>query len=477
MKHKFVCFMDRFVKERFTGTALLALVLFGSAASAPGEGIHVLPLFAASQGPSWKDSIDFDVAARTAPGVDQRNGKPGQPDSGVTSKVVTVENRHYTVYEFTDPDSKSFCVVIPEDLKTVRGLFVNSNYYGGDSRGDWTFCHYYREFMHLHDFALVAANGTCPHASALQGFHKSLREISVASGHPELVNAPYVAVGFSAGGGFASTLMTHEPEKTIAVGILGARYNFDVFTRPGGPPGPLAVHLGISSILITGELEKLNDPAVDGRHKADEVLVPNRPKGAQLAWLERQGIGHEYDENRQDVVAVPLLDLAVRTRYPADGDVTQGPVKLLPVDSSTGWIADNTTWKSGLTQIVPAAEFTGDLGHSSWLQNEDLAFIYRAYATYDNPLAIVSPSPCGPGTPLVAAGTSLPIVVDATRFANWTRLECYDGAKKLGTIAAGEPTRFTATHLTPGYHVFSVLGTDDQGTVRTSDPVMVVVGR
>ena len=86
-------------------------------------------------------------------------------------------------------------------------------------------------------------------------------------------------MGFSAGGGFASTLMTYDPERTIAVGIYGARYNFDVFTRPGGPAGPFAVHLGIPSVLITGEMEKLNDPGVDGRYKVDEVFVSHRPKG------------------------------------------------------------------------------------------------------------------------------------------------------------------------------------------------------
>ena len=34
---------------------------------------------------------------------------------------------------------------------------------------------------------------------------------------------------------------------------------------------------------------------------------------------------------------MPLWDLAVRTRYPKDGDVTKGPIKLLDIDSSTGW--------------------------------------------------------------------------------------------------------------------------------------------
>jgi hypothetical protein len=387
----------------------------------------------------------------------------------VTSSVVTASDRKYMVYGYADPATKKFCVVIPEDLKTVRGLLVECNYAGGDSRSDWTFCAYYREFMHLHGFALVASAGDIPHYRAFQAFRDCLQMVSVASSHPELVNAPYAAVGFSAGGGFAGTLMTMDPDKTIAVGIYGARYNFDPISNP--PPAKV---LAIPSVLITGEKEKLNDPAIDGRFKVDEVFVPNRPLGGQIAWMERQGIGHEYAENRQDLLAMPLLDLAVRTRYPKDGDVTKGPVKLLAIDPATGWVADNTTWKSGLTKIVPAAQFKGDLGHSSWLQNEDIAFIYRAYATHDNPLTITSPGPCGPGTPAVDPGANVPITVDAGKFPHWKKLEFYDGAKKLGTVTS-PPSRFTATNLTPGYHVFSVLGLDAGGDLRSSTPVMVVV--
>ena len=71
----------------------------------------------------------------------------------------------------------------------------------------------------------------------------------------------------------------------------------------------------------------------------------------------------------------PLIALAVRTRYPKDGDVTKGPIKLLSINPATSRVADNTTWKSGLTKIVPATQFRGDIGQSSWLQNEDIAFI------------------------------------------------------------------------------------------------------
>ena len=190
--------------------------------------------------------------------------------------------------------------------------------------------------------------------------------------------------------------------------------------------------------------------------------------------MERQGIGHTWDQNRQDVLGMPVLDAAVRARYPKDGDPAKGPIKLLPMDLSTGWIADNTTWKSGLTKIYPAKEFKGDLGHSSWLLSEDIAFIYRAYSTYDKPLTITSPGNCWPTVPPLDPGASAPIVVDASKFPNWKTMAFYDGAKKLAEITQG-PTQFTATNLTPGYHVFSALATDGQGNVRTADPKMVVV--
>src|ERR1043166_3573051 len=153
----------------------------------------------------------------------------------VTSKVVTVSNHNYTVYDYVDPATKKFCVVIPEGLKMVRGLLVECNYAGGDSRNDWTFCTYYREFMHLHGFALVASAGDIPHVKAFQAFRNCLQMVGVASKHPELFNAPYAAVGFSAGGGFASTLMTMDPDRSIAAGIIEARYNFTGFL----PPNPL----------------------------------------------------------------------------------------------------------------------------------------------------------------------------------------------------------------------------------------------
>lgn len=206
----------------------------------------------------------------------------------------------------------------------------------------------------------------------------------------------------------------------------------------------------------------------------EPLLAAHRPKGALWGWMSLQGIGHERDT--QEVFAMPMLDAAVRLRYPADADVRKGPVKLKPVDPASGWIADNTTWKNGLTSIAPAKDFKGDVKKSSWLLNEDLAFIYRAMATYDKPLKFTSPrhTPDNARTLVWDAGTSVTLTVDDTKFAGWKKMELFDGTKKVAELTK-EPATFTVKELKAGYHVFTVLGTDANGDVRCSEPVLVTV--
>src|SRR5260370_32784426 len=149
--------------------------------------------------------------------------------------------------------------------------------------------------MHLHGFAFVPSAGGIPHVKAFRAFRNGLERVSVASKHPELVNAPYAAVGFSAGGGFASTLITMDPDRTIAAGIIEARYNFTAFPPPNRPPSAAVLDavLAIPSVLISGEGKVPNPNSLTGISKmVDEVFVTFRPKGAEYAWLVLPGYGH-----------------------------------------------------------------------------------------------------------------------------------------------------------------------------------------
>ena len=61
---------------------------------------------------------------------------------------------------------------------------------GGGSRGDWTFCTYYREFMYPQDLAPVASAGDIRRTKVFPAFQDCLQMVSVISQQPERVNAP-----------------------------------------------------------------------------------------------------------------------------------------------------------------------------------------------------------------------------------------------------------------------------------------------
>jgi hypothetical protein len=405
------------------------------------------------------DAAESETFLGTVNGVDGLITPAAQPLPGAGASARP-DRRRYQSYEYREA-GKTLRLTMPEGLAVVRGILVVGPGAGGDSRDLYREV-WYREFMHLHDFAFLGTLAFNSHAENFRVMQNALKQLAADSKHPELVHAPYVATGFSAGGGFASRLLVEAPDKVIASVIVGSRLNLTGIT-------PTAAHLGTPACIINGEHEDGGMAAV-----VEPVLAEYRPKGALWGWMAVPGGGHE--RNGQEVLAMPVLDAAVRLRYPSEGDIQKGPVKLRPVDPRSGWIADNRTWKSGLTAISPARDFKGDLARSSWLLNDDLAFIYRAYATCDRPLRITSPrnTPENARDLVWDAGSSVTIRVDDSRFAGWKKLELYDGAKRVDELAKG-PAEFTVKDLKAGYHAFSVLGTDGKGDLRPSDPVLVVV--
>jgi hypothetical protein len=366
----------------------------------------------------------------------------------------------YKVYDHTEAEHK-FRFVAPDGLPVIRGILLVGPYSGGDSR-DYHEQAWYREFLNLHGFAFLGAKDFYLHDYKV--LQNALKQFAADSKHPELVHAPYAATGFSAGGGFARRLLMADPDRLIAAVIVGSTLKLN--------GKPTATNLGTPVCVINGDLEHEPGEAGGMARALEPVLAEYRPRGALWGWMAVQGIGHEMAG--QEVLAMPILDAAVRLRYPADGDVRKEPVKLKSVDLESGWLADNSTWKSSLTTITPAKEFKGTIAKSSWLLNEDIAFIYRAYATHDWPLKITSPSNISAKSEVFNAGSTVTIKVDDSKFAGWTKLELYDGAKKVGELTKG-PAEFTVKDLRSGYHAFSVLGTDGRANTRPSNPVLVVV--
>ena len=364
--------------------------------------------------------------------------------------------RSYDYEETNEGALKQARLTIPDGLGVVRGVLVFSNAAGGDTREAWkqSWC---REFLYMHDFAFLGTKAFNSHSETLIVFHNALRQFAGDSGHREIESAPFAIFGFSAGAGFAMTLLDDRPDRVIACAAVSAR-NVRMDSNDAVAATPLC--------LISGEMETtLNAWIVP-------LMEASRPKGALFSWMSVQGFAHRFAG--QQVLAIPLLDQAIRLRYPVGQDPLKGPVQLLPVDPRNGWIADHTTWKSGLTTITPYADFKGPLGTSSWLLNKDIAFIYRAFATYDNPLKITSLPPTTGEPPVLDPGARLTLLVDDSAFPHWRSMEFFAGAQKLGEAHA-PPARFTVSDLKTGVYAFTVLATDAKGIARTSNPALVLV--
>jgi hypothetical protein len=379
------------------------------------------------------------------------------PVTFTVKRKVERLSKSYDYEETAEAMLKQVRLTIPEGLPVVRGILVVTNPAGGDTR-DWHRRAWYGEFLYLHDFAFLGTSGFTSHIESLQVMEKALASFAKEANRPELLNAPLATTGFSAGGGFASRQVMDATDRMIgAVLVSGA------LRVPEDPkPAILATPVCVTSGEKEENMAKLMGP----------LLETWRPKGALFGWMTVEGEAHKMVG--QEVLAMPYLDAAVKLRYPASADPRKGPVQLKALDPNQGWIADNSTWKSGLTSIAPAGQFKGDVGKSSWLPTEDLAFIYRAYATYDNPLTIVSPPASGSQTRVWDPGSNITIVAGEANFPHWKKLEFYDGARKLGEVTQGPP-QCVAGDLAAGLHVFSVLGSDSQGALRSSLPVLVIV--
>ncbi len=388
--------------------------------------------------------------------------RPGENESVPSPKAApeTPKQPGYTIYDHAEGDHK-FRLVIPENQLVLRGILVVGPYSGGDSRAYHEQV-WYREFLNQHGFAFLGA--THFYLNDYKVMQAALKHLSNVTKHPELVNAPYVVTGFSAGGGFTRRLMEADPEKVIAGVIVGSTMKLRREITDD--------HRRVPICIINGERERGPGEGPGLAKHLEPVLAEHRPKGARWSWMAVQGVGHEFAG--QEVLTMPILDAAVRLRYPNDGDVRKGPVKLKPLALESGWVADHTTWTNGMTTITPARSFRGDIAKSSWLPNEEVAFIYRAYSSFDKVLKITMPDPMSAKSEVFEAGSSVEIMLDDSGFMGWKKLELYNGATKVAERTKG-PARFTVTDLRKGFHAFSVLGTDDKGRVRPSNPVLVVV--
>jgi hypothetical protein len=193
----------------------------------------------------------------------------------VTVTVAALSPRPLSTFEYSQEAEDRTQIArlsMPKDLAVVRGLLVKTNASSGDTR-DGAQDAYISEFLHEHGFAYVGTKAF--NSRSADVLLAGLEQFAKETGHAEMLQAPVVLYGFSAGGGFANAFLVRFPERVIASAPCLA------WLPAQESPALLATPV----CLMCGEQET----RLVGLMQTNMAL--NRAKGARFAWMTVQGVG------------------------------------------------------------------------------------------------------------------------------------------------------------------------------------------
>ncbi len=384
---------------------------------------------------------------------------------GLMAWFSAAEHSSAAIYNHNE-DGRKTRLYIPDHLTNVRGLLVLGNWGSADATRLVNRPHY-QEFARQHGFGFLLTG----HFTAMynqeqyDAWLSHVDALALKSGHPEIVHAPLAPIGFSNGGSMSYNFNIFAPEKTIGFVInksMGIANDL---------PGDAS--LKTPGLFITGEL----DSEFTSQY-AEQVFLNNRARNAPWAWIEIQNKGHQSGELE---LILPFMSELIRRRYPKDQHPTAtSGVTLRDVNEEDGWLVDQNTWRSGLTDVYAYGDAPVDPTQLGWLPSQGLANAYRAVSTYDK-LAVLS----SPGLNVIEEDGPIELEFQVELpGAEWHFLEVFDGARRVYfeeqkdiivfepeavAIPAGVPIRPFALELDGGFHTLTALVTMDDGTVHTSN--------
>lgn len=387
----------------------------------------------------------------------------GRFDGSFNGVPVTGWVRAGITYEVEFPSlGRGLRMWLPRPAQEARAILLWGNGANGDYR-DAALTPYVQAYAAANRLAVVATSQFDMRIREGEGnlILAALRLFAKESGHREIANAPILFTGHSNGGQMAYEFNAWMPGRVIAFTISkgGVYESYDNLT-------PQA--LSTPAVLSAGEVDELRRVEAIRR-----IFDTNRPRSAPWSLIVEQGQGHTWGES------VPLylvtMQHAMDERLAAGASSLNGPAQLRPFDETRAWLADNSTWKSGITAIYPADHYPGKakrVKEASWLIDEDAAMIYRGIATYNDPLKLALAGNHGP-----VFSSNEPLVLTCTDFgtADWKSVKVFDGATLLGEVSREHATLTLPGPHPLGAHGSVLVGELPDGTLRTSQPVEWIV--
>lgn len=385
-------------------------------------------------------------------------------------------------YEYRDAEGKKGITLwIPPNVKYIRGVLFHGNPGGsGDTRGE-TRDLVLQEFAARFGFGVAGVTwfpGRQVRSETGKLILKVFEDWARMGKNPELANVPLITRGSSNAGVTAYAMACVAPERMICITPnVGPSY---------GQIPPDDEVLQVPAWMHIGPY----DPYFkNGLKDTQELFRITASKGPLWAWDAEQNKKHEI--GHIDDVDMAYYETCIGLRLPPGADPRKGSVKLNPLKREDGWLADSSTWENtpGGTQIAPASEYKGDPFKAVWLPNEEMAILYRAIASYNNPLTlrianlqeVVNPNASGvmlrsKGGKMVDPGAKLELTCEPAANCDFEKVEFYQCGKKIGEVRRG--AAFTLEAIADGSraaNTFVAVAVRGKDVIGTSYPIHVTV--
>ena len=280
----------------------------------------------------------------------------------------------------------NYTIWIPPGVKQLRGVIVHQHGCGeGSCKSGLTGAYdlHWQALAKKHDCALLAPSYEQPEKADCQmwcdprngsgaAFEKSLVDLAVKSGHPELAKVPWALWGHSGGGHWAGGIVLLHSERVAAAWLRSgvplmkadpARTGIKANTLPDS-----ALKVPVMCNLGTREGVTVKDDRFAGVWPANEAFFGQvRSKGGLIGVAVDPLSSHDCGNQRY--LAIPWLDACLSLRLPK---VSGQPLNDMPTEGA--YLAEPTG-----SEAVPAAKFAGDPLKAAWLPNESVARAWMQY--------------------------------------------------------------------------------------------------
>jgi len=290
----------------------------------------------------------------------------------------------------TSSRSGDYAVYVPSsiDVPRVRGVVF---LYPG-SGGDWRFRAsdlVWQEAARSLGFAVIGASNntgyfTITEQQAEASLNAILATAANVTGRSELANAPIISTGFSLGG-FVSTEWAGKASRRVIATVSHRGGNSfsgsDASSTKEVPvlwiPGSLDTNGATSPSVATGHFPGYR----------------SSPAGGRAALAIDWRTGHDSFQNQGWSMAWTWMAESIALRYPINQLPSRVPgnrLTLRSIPETEGWLGQRTyaTSSTGgdrttFTPIAAYANYAGDKFTASWLPNETVARVYRAFNSFD----------------------------------------------------------------------------------------------